>query len=213
MKNVLYLSFTLFLLACTNVSRQPEKTAVLINAIMYDGYELANDDEMVSLINITDSPVDVSGWKITDNDSGTAVLPPNTILEPSQTIWLTKNGTAASNRYHHVTDYEWEDSHTLIDNLSGSWPGLTDAGDELLLLNANGQIVDMLVFKSGTTTASAWSGTSIQPIYLEEEGIFLQRTTTLDSNSAADWEQVSVILENGREIGSPRRMGQPLTKK
>lgn len=211
MKRLLLLFLILFTLSCTQ--EETISASVLINAVLYDGYELANDDEMISLINITDTPVDISGWQLADGDSGTAVLPPNTILQPNELIWLTKNGTAASNRYQHVTDFELEDSHSLVANLSGGWPSLTDEGDELMLLDANLQLVDMVVYKLGNRFSPGWEGATVEPTYIEEEGIFLQRVNTVDTDTAVDWQQVSVIVENGREIGSPRRIGKPLTQK
>ena len=150
MKNAfLFLRFLLlvFLLSCN----QPSETAVLIHAVMYDGFELANRDEMVILINISDEPVDLSGWQITDNETGTVFLPSGTTVEPGEKLWLTKNGMAVSNWFHHVVDFELQDSHLLINDLNGVWPTLSDEGDAVVLLNEDNQIMDALVYKSEIT--------------------------------------------------------------
>lgn len=212
-KHSLLLLFLGFLSACIGERLPPLSTAVTIHAVLYDGYELANDDELIAIQNISQEPVEISGWQVTDNDSGTAVFPPNTILTPNQIIWLTKNGTATSRQYRLVSDFEIEDSHTMIASLLGEWPGLRDSGDELILLDPYNRIVDMVVFKGGNTDYLSWQGTAVQPTFVEEEGIFLQRTAPTDTHTAADWEQVISIEKNGRAIGSPNRIGANLTRK
>ncbi|MCP5096189.1 MAG: lamin tail domain-containing protein, partial [Chloroflexi bacterium] len=69
---------SIWLVACT-----PTPSAnILIDGVIYDGYELANGDELVILRNMGTVEVDLGGWQLTDRDSGTAVIPPNTRLAP-----------------------------------------------------------------------------------------------------------------------------------
>jgi hypothetical protein len=206
------------LTACFNHTA-PSPTNILIDGVIYDGFELANRDELVILRNLSDKPVALGGWQITDGDSGTAVFPPNTQIFPHDVIWLTKNGTSFSQRFHHVADFELMDSHPLIDNLQGSWPGFTDVGDEIILLDASGAVVDVLVFKSGTIEREGWTGTAVYPIYIEEEGVFLHRLRQQDSNlpqpdsnRAADWTQSPAYAFDGRTVGAPSRVGSNLQR-
>lgn len=198
----------LLLFACSKRPSAP--TAVWIDAILYDGFELANADEIVVLRNISQEPVDVGGWRISDNTSGTAVIPPRTLLPAQSTLWLTKNGTITSQRFRKVADFELEDSHPLVANLLGTWPSLTDSGDTLYLLDDQERTIDVVVYKAGTPPADGWIGTSVKPIYTEEEGIFLLRVSNQDSDQATDWTQTAVIKEDGKEIGSPMRIGATL---
>ncbi|MEM7332091.1 MAG: lamin tail domain-containing protein [Chloroflexota bacterium] len=214
MKKPFFLIFLIFLISCAELLQPQEETAVLIHAVLYDGFELANADEIVVLVNISADPVDLSGWQITDNETGTAVLPPETLLQPDEQIWLAKNGTAVSNRFHHVVDFELKDTHVLVNNLSGVWPTLSDEGDTLVLLNERDRVMDVVVYKDGVAPRAprGWEGTAVQPSFEEEEGVFLVRTSHEDSNSAQDWVQEVLIESNGVQVGSPNFAEKPLTK-
>ncbi|RMG96679.1 MAG: lamin tail domain-containing protein [Chloroflexi bacterium] len=171
---------------------------VLIDAILYDGFELANADEAIVLHNVSQSVTDLSGWQLTDGDSGTITFPTGTTIEPGEQVWLVKDGYAFGRVFNFVPDLESKRTHALVDDVNGVWPGLTDMGDEVILLNAQGQVVDVVVFKAGDTTITGWEGTAVFPDTTEsltEEGLFLFRQRDpvtgqpLDTNTAADWRQ------------------------
>jgi len=50
----------------SNASPSP----ILINAIYYDTYEAGEPEEAFQLINISDSPIDITRWSVTDNEGG-----------------------------------------------------------------------------------------------------------------------------------------------
>ena len=145
------------LLACTQQKSPP---TILIDGVIYDGFELANGDEGIILFNNESELVDVGEWQLTDRVN-TAVLPPNTLIEPQETLWLTKNGSSFSRRYRHVVDFELTETNPLINKLSGTWPALGDSGDQILLLDNSGSVVDFFVYKDGNIIEDQWQGTAV----------------------------------------------------
>lgn len=197
--------------ACSQTDNPPAN--VRIEGVIYDGFELANGDELIILANLESVSVDVGGWQLTDGASKTAVFPQNTLIEPQQTLWLTKNGSAFSRRYRFVADFELQDTNPLIDKLTGTWPALTDTGGEIILLDNDGNLVDVLVFKNGNETQSGWSGTAVTPTFVEEEGLFLVRTQQIDTDTASDWEHTTHYQLGPRKIGSNIRIGTNLEQR
>lgn len=197
--------------ACSQIN--PPPPTILIDGVIYDGFELANRDELVILYNTESIPVDVGGWQITDGDSRTAVLPPNTLINPQQPLWLTKNGSAFSRRYRFVVDFELIETNPLIEKLSGTWPAFTDMGGQVILLDRTGNVVDVLVYKNGNSTQTGWSGTAVTPTFVIEEGLMLIRTNHLDTNTASEWEHTTHYQLGPRKIGSNIRIGANLDKR
>src|SRR5690606_23114494 len=64
-------------------------STLLINAVLYDGYEANDADEAIQLYNSGDEPLELAGWQVS-NGSSVAMLPAGTILAPGGTIWLAR---------------------------------------------------------------------------------------------------------------------------
>ncbi|HFQ94860.1 MAG TPA: lamin tail domain-containing protein, partial [Anaerolineae bacterium] len=99
-------------------------TAVLIDAVLYDGQETGEPDEAVRLINVSGTAVDISGWAINDAvDSSKLVITDGVSIAPQQTIWLAKDGAAFQRQFGFWPDFEVNDTSASIPNFaSGSWP-------------------------------------------------------------------------------------------
>jgi cardiolipin synthase len=184
---------------------------VVLDAIYYDAYEgLA--DEAVALRNVSDQPVDVGGWQVSDG-AVTAVLPANTFIPAHSLIWLTNDAAAFRRQFGHLPDLAKTPGGLPIPALIGAWPGFANNGDEALLVNAAGILVDTLVYEGGDTGQAGWLGTAAQPYAgsgLAVSGQILyrmrdQRTgqPVPDTDTAADWAQSTTDVVNGRKVRYP----------
>jgi cardiolipin synthase A/B len=171
---------------------------VLIDAVLYDGYELNDLDEAVALRNLADYPISLGGWQLSNNSSAT--IPAGTILPPNRLFWLARNQDAFSRQFGFAPD--------LV--LSG-WPILGNSGGTVVLHDDEDNIIDVIVYKQGNTNHEGWSGPSVEPYRVGtlfgEEGQILYRmrdqATSLpvpDTDSAADWAQSTWDVINGRKI-------------
>lgn len=177
--------------------------SIVINAVLYDGYELFDADEAVRLRNVGGEMIDLNGWQVSDGGTTTAVISGTLLLAPNEAIWLTNDNIAFTRQFGFAADVQLDD-----------WPGFANTGDEVLLLNPADQVVDLLVYKGGDVTQVGWLGAAVEPYKVTgvfgEEGQILYRRRDLamgrpvvDSNQAADWAQMSGDTINGRKVLYP----------
>jgi phosphatidylserine/phosphatidylglycerophosphate/cardiolipin synthase-like enzyme len=191
-------------------------SSVLIDAVLYDGYEPSDADEAVRLINVSGTAVDISGWRLNDGSASFVTLPGGVTLAAGEAIWLAWQGTAFQRQFGFWPDYETVDTDPGVPQLTGTWPGYANTGpnDEVILLNHLGDVVDVLVYGGGDTGIGGWSGTAVQPFAVTgvfgAEGQILYRmrdqATGLpvpDTNTAADWAQSRGDVVNGRKVLYP----------
>ncbi|HFQ94505.1 MAG TPA: hypothetical protein ENK32_10875 [Anaerolineae bacterium] len=201
-----------FLFASLINQTRATSTAVLIDAVLYDGLESNDLDEAVRLINVGNTAVDISGWAINDAvDSSKLVLPTATI-NPQQTIWLAKDGAAFQRQFGFWPDFEVNDTSASVPNFAGgSWPGYANTGDEVILLDDTDDVIDALVYKSGDTTITGWSGAAVPrtPDFGEEGQILYRKRSQQtglpvpDTDTAVDWAQERGDVVNGRKVLYP----------
>ncbi len=174
---------------------------VLIDSILYDGYALNDGDEAVRLVNTGDSAVDLDGWRLSDGAS-TAVLP-SFVLSPGAAVWLTGDAAAFRAQFGHDADLALR-----------PWPGFANAGDEVLLLDDAGALIDALVYLGGDVSRPGWQGAPVEPyrvsgVFAAEGQVLYRRrdqTTGLvvpDTDSAADWAQSTGDPIDGRKVRYP----------
>ncbi len=177
--------------------------SILIDAILYDGYELFDADEAVRLRNVGDETVDLNGWQLSDGGTTTAVILTNLPLDPNQAVWLTNDNTAFARQFGFAAALQLD-----------TWPGFANAGDEVILLNPAGEVADVVVYESGDTTIIGWTGAAVQPYKVSnvfgEEGQILYRRRSPqtglpvpDSNQAVDWAQTGSDMVDGRKVLYP----------
>jgi uncharacterized repeat protein (TIGR01451 family) len=179
-------------------------TQVLISAVLYDGYQSGDPDEAVQLVNLSPSPVDLTGWELCkDTGSGLSCRAlPSTVLSPSTRIWLARDALSFTVSFGFLPDHE------LAPWLSS---GLSNTGDEVVLRDGEGAVVDALVYESGDTSVEGWSGDAVQPYSVgRAEGQILYRipgeVTGLpiaDTDTAADWIQYAGDPAYGRRVMYP----------
>ncbi len=176
---------------------------ILIEALLYDGYELNDYDEGVALRNISQSAVSLEGWRISDGINNGSELLPNIIIDPGAIIWIARNGEAFQRQFGFEADV-----------MLGSWPGFANHGDEVVLFDSNNQVIDELVYGDGDTADPGWIGPAVQPYKVTGlfggEGQILYRKKeqasgwpVTDTNSAIDWAQDWNDPINGRKVRYP----------
>ena len=180
-------------------------SSILIDAVLYDGFEDSDADEAVRLINVSGTAVDISNWRLNDaEDTSYATLPPNTILAAGETIWLANDIASFTRQFGFAPD--------IVPD--GTWPGFSNTGDEVILSNNVGTTMDALVYEGGNTAIIGWSGTAVQPYTVSSvfgaEGQILYRMRQQisgqpvpDTNTAVDWSQSKGDVINGRKVLYP----------
>ena len=171
--------------------------SILIDAVYYDGQLSSEPDEAIRLVNWSGGPVDLSQWSLNDSltDSSRLVFPSNFILPAGERIWIAKDEIAFRRSFGYSPTLSAAD-------MSGSWIGLANSGDEVVLSDDQDQLIDLVLYENSAAgaTTSAWVGEPLQPYKIHSgtavEGQILYRKPDplsglplMDSNSAADWAQ------------------------
>ncbi|MCB0079744.1 MAG: lamin tail domain-containing protein, partial [Caldilineaceae bacterium] len=139
--------------------------ALQIDEIAYRG----SDEEYVELFNNSTEVVALAGRSIGDAEvpgsgEGMYALPDNVSLAPAQKYLIARNGAAFRQRWGRSADAQFDDTDPTIPSLSkrsdlasGSW-ALKDGGDEVVLLNAAGEVEDAVAYGSGNYAALGLTG-------------------------------------------------------
>ncbi len=182
--------------------------AVKIYAVLYDGYQASDVDEAVRLLNLGTVPVDLDGWELCKDVSGALscrVLPASLVLSPTTSLWVARDAAAFS------TSFGFAPGGVLIPWLSA---GLANDGDEVVLRDDRGVVVDAVVFEGGNSAVPGWSGEAVYPYAgsgnFGSEGQILQRALdeatglpVRDTDTAADWLQYADDPYRGRRVLYP----------
>jgi cardiolipin synthase len=198
----------------TLVGSEPVTPLILIEALYYDTYESGQPDEAVRVMNVSTVTADLGGWDLNDGSSSVATFPPGTTLAPGQALWSTDEALAFERQFGFKPDFETGDTDPAVPEMGGSWPGFADAGDECLLKNEPGDIVDTLVYKAGDTQTAGWRGSAVQPwtsgSSFAASGQILYRKRdqatgrpVADTGTAADWAQDPADQIDGRKVLYP----------
>jgi len=185
--------------------------AVLISAVYPDGYQTGGRDEAFQLMNVGSQEIDITGWSVANNKKTTITFP-KTILASGERIWCSRNAVAFEEEFGVPPDFEYgEDSNTKVPNMTGAPLNLIKKGGELVLINAEGNLVDAMVYKAGNVAQPGWEGDSVKPYSVGrvKGQIFyrkLDQTTgrpVPDTNTVADWAQDPNDPINGRKVMYP----------
>ena len=175
---------------------------LLIDSVLYDGYALDDADEAVRLVNAGTAAISLNDWRLSDGTTSVA-LPAGIVLAPGAGLWLTGDAAAFRAHFGHDADIE------LM-----SWPGFSNAGDEVVLFDAAGATADALVYSGGNALQAGWSGAAVEPYRVagvfgvEGQILYRRRDQTTgaivaDSDTAADWAQSPHDVIDGRKVRYP----------
>ncbi|MEA1894883.1 MAG: phospholipase D-like domain-containing protein [Euryarchaeota archaeon] len=173
---------------------------VMITEIYYDTYQLGDfDGEFIRIHNPTADPIEIGGWQITDFED-VLTFPALAGMGADDCLYLAYNATAFYDEMLQRADFEYGvDSDSTPDMVKTSGTiKLSNAGDEVILKNEKGEIVDAVIYGSPDPDAvDGWIGTPIGDV---REGVILERNMdeTLcryeDTDSADDWNDFRVYV-------------------
>lgn len=119
-------------------------------------------DEFVEIINNGFSPVNISGWLLTDESNDAFVFPPGTIINPGERLVVFGSGDPA------IIAREFRGIKVFLDDGSiGN--GLNDTGDTVFLFDNNGNLIDLV---SNADVPGGWDND--QSIARDESGHWVQ---------------------------------------
>ena len=87
-----------------NLNPLTRSAEILVDAVLYDGYELNDADEAVALRNIGQTAVSLEGWRISDGRLNDSELPPDLIIEPGDVIWIAGDNTCEDDQRYAIAD-------------------------------------------------------------------------------------------------------------
>jgi phosphatidylserine/phosphatidylglycerophosphate/cardiolipin synthase-like enzyme len=135
---------------------------VLISEVLYNPGGL-DDKEFIELVNPTGATIDLSNYSIGDAVNPTDFedvrrFPSGTLLPPGETIVIATAATAFFTEYGFNPDFELLSTNTavptLIDDPAWGDPAallqLANGGDEVILRDANDQVVDVVTYGTGS---------------------------------------------------------------
>ena len=189
------------------------QAVVLIKAVHFSGYELQQPDEAIQLMNVGGSTANLSGWRLQDN-LGQATFPEGAVLAPANQIWIARKANSFSRQFGFEPDYEIEESILTVPNMSGGGWHLSDDGDLVLLYDSSEFLQDVLVYLSGDTTQSGWSGPAVMPyaltgVFGADGQVLFRRNDQVwgwpiaDTNTAADWAQSNTGTYHNKLVQYP----------
>ncbi|NOZ28797.1 MAG: hypothetical protein GXP39_12195 [Chloroflexi bacterium] len=123
---------------------------VVISEVAWGGTAASSRDEWIELYNAGDVPVDLSGWQLRSAD-GTPTIDLAGVLEPGAFLLLERSDDET------VRDMPADIVYT---------GALSNRGEQLLLVDASGRVVD-----SANADGGAWPAGSAGPDYLSMERI------------------------------------------
>ncbi len=134
---------------------------ILISEVLYDPFG-QDDAEFIELVNPTNQIIDITNYTIGDAVNTTDFedvrrFPSGTTIAPNATLVIATSATAFKAEHSKNPDFEILNTDPtvpdLIDDLAWGDPNallqLANGGDEVILRDANNQVVDVVTYGSG----------------------------------------------------------------
>ena len=143
-------------------NHEPPLGHALISEVMYQPSDSPLSGEWVEIYNPTSEPIDLSGWYLGDvglageYGSGLYRFPQGTVLPAGGVIVIAQQAadSAFMPDFEFLVDKNRDDPTVPNMTRAGSWDGfgfaLGNDGDEVLLLDAEGQPVDVITYGDGS---------------------------------------------------------------
>ena len=135
---------------------------MLISEVLYDPFG-PDAAEFIELVNPTVDVIDLSGWQLGDATDPADFedlrrFPAGTVVRPGATLVIAFSSPAFQEAFAVAPDFEIYPSDPLVPDLlddpawgdPAAWLQLGNEGDEVLLRDANGLIVDVLTYGNGS---------------------------------------------------------------
>ncbi|MCP5045951.1 MAG: MBL fold metallo-hydrolase [bacterium] len=161
----------------TQFMNDPDSMLVVFSEVYYDTTGTDSDEEWIELYNNSPMEVDISSWKITDNNGSgsTYTIPASTEIAAYSYFTIAVDSTGFDALYGYDAD------------LYGSFPSLNNSGDALILKNSSGTVKDEVAWEGGASsgTPTGW-GSSSAPNATTGKTIVRSSVST-DGDTYADW--------------------------
>ena len=140
---------------------QAKSTAdhIVINEVYYhpvNGKDSGRGAEWVEIYNPTNAPVNISGWKISDNpvpdgsNEGYWEFPQGTTINPGEYIVVTGDAAEFNKDFPDITpDFDTNFTNSIPDVTKGGSFSLADDGDDVHLFNSSGVEIDVMWYGNG----------------------------------------------------------------
>jgi len=115
----------------------------------------ARDDEFVELANPGAAGVDLGGWSLTDREE-VATFPAGAWLPAGGRLLATRNATSYAEDERRTADFTYD--RGAGPHMGGGVLRLADAGDEVLLCDGLGLVVDAYVYGASSYAGPGWTG-------------------------------------------------------
>ena len=159
----------------------------LIAEVFYSAWR---DDEYIVVANPGSAALDVSGWRITDRE-GTVIFPPASTLAGGESAVITRNATWYFEDTLDAPEYTYGRGNATAMIVSGRIPQLNNDGDEVLLVDPTGSVVDAFAYGSSTYTNAGWTGVPAAKVPQGKRAVRASSEGLLrDSDTAADWDSL-----------------------
>jgi hypothetical protein len=194
----------LAMLAIVGMGAAQSGAAVIISEIMFEAAGSDDNREWVELYNTGNSPVDISGWRLHDEDAGSqpgSPIPSGTILAAKQAIVLIENEAA------FLADWGAGINYIVYPGM-GTSLNMANApaapGDEVLMLkNASDVVVDVVDYDNESPWPAVTNATATSIYVLP--GFLSANANDLGGSWGRSTPGVhGAVLANGRtDAGSP----------
>lgn len=168
-----------------------------ITEVYYNTPGSDGEEEWIELANLGESAIDLSAFKIGDEESsgggeGMVQFPEGSLLEPEQIIVVAQSAAGFARLFGFWPAFEINDSHPDIPDMepyfiwAGGAVGLANDGDELLLLDEENVVVDAVAFgETGESVPGAFRPPSVPSLI---RGQSIERVPAgCDTDTAVDW--------------------------
>ena len=189
--------FSLLLLSFLSPPTSASIDHIIISEFYPDTYTHRDADEYISIYNPTDDAIDISNWTISDKEA-TIAFPKGSKIKGKQKLYITKNAMQFKDQSKKIPDFEYGKSDLNVTQMIGGKIQLRNGGDELLLSDRDGKLIDAVIYGDSDYTGDGWHGPSIGKTY---EGVIFKRDELYDSDiiyyisdtdSKKDWDDLRI---------------------
>jgi len=149
-------------------------------------YHAVRDNEYIAVGNGGAAPIDLSGWTLTDLE-GSASFPAGNVLPAHGVVVATRNATSYAEDTRRSADFTYDRGDAPRMSVARV-PRLANDGDEVLLTDPRGTVVDALAWGDSTYGGPGWSGAPADGV---PRGHRMVRVSLgagwADTDSADDW--------------------------
>ncbi len=153
----------------------------------YADTQVRNDiDEYIAIHNPTGIQVDISGWKLSDLEAN-ITFPEGTFIGEDEVIYLTRDAFIFEENNDKKANFQYGSGESsTASKMKGGTIRLRNGGDEIILFDAGGDLIDLVIYGDSTYDGEGWSGEGVGKVY---EGAIFRRNDLSDTDTNGDWVQ------------------------